>query len=214
MGFLDEKVEDYLTQLMPIQDPFLKNLQQEGIDNDIPIIQVPSLRLIQLLLQTIKPKIIIEVGTAIGFSTIWLAKAFPKATIHTIERKPKMIEKAKENIGKAALTDRIILHEGDAIDILPTLPQAEFIFIDAAKGKYEEFFHLAEPLLKDRGIFVFDNVLFRGFVADLEIVKTKPMLRKIRKFNDFIASYDKLETSFVPIGDGLVIACKVEESNG
>jgi len=212
VAVVDKKVEQYLDQLMPIQDESLQALQQEGMEAEIPIIQIPSIRFIQLLLHIINPQTIIEVGTAIGFSAIWLAKAFPHAIIHTIERDPKMIKKAKENIQKAGLTENIILHEGDAVDVLPTLPQADFIFIDAAKGKYKEFFHLADPLLKVGGIFVFDNVLFRGYVADEEVVKTKPMLKKIRAFNDFIASYNKLKTSFVPIGDGLAIAYKTEES--
>jgi len=212
VAVVDKKVEQYLDQLMPIQDESLQALQQEGMEAEIPIIQIPSIRFIQLLLHIINPQTIIEVGTAIGFSAIWLAKAFPHATIHTIERDPKMIKKAKENIQKAGLTENIILHEGDAVDVLPTLPQADFIFIDAAKGKYKEFFQLADPLLKVGGIFVFDNVLFRGYVADEEVVKTKPMLIKIRAFNDFIASYNKLKTSFVPIGDGLAIAYKTEES--
>ncbi len=211
MGFINDEVENYLNDLMPIQDDLLKELQQEGLDYDVPIIQVPSIRLLELFLKTIMPKTIIEVGTAIGFSTIWLAKAFPNSTIHTIERKKEMIEKAKYNIDKAGLNSRIILHEGEAIHILPTLPKTEFIFIDAAKGKYIEFFDLAYPLVKKGGVLVFDNVLFRGYVADENIAKTKPMLRKIRKFNQFIANHDKVETSFIPIGDGLAICYKTED---
>lgn len=211
MSYIDTKVENYLEQLMPINDQFLQELQKEGLANDVPIIQVPSLKLIEVLINLVKPTTIIEVGSAIGFSTIWLGKAFPKATIHTIERKKEMAEKTRNNIQKAALEDQIILHEGDALNILPTLPKAEVIFIDAAKGKYVEFFEIAYPLLRDGGILIFDNILFRGYIADEEIVKTKPMLRKIRRFNDFIANNTKIKTSFIPIGDGLAICYKTEE---
>ncbi|MFT9487006.1 MAG: O-methyltransferase [Tepidibacillus sp.] len=211
MSFLNEEVEQYLTQLMPIEDPLLYKIQQEGLAQEIPIIQVPSIRLIQLFLQMIKPKTIIEVGTAIGFSTIWLAQAAPDATIHTIERKASMAAKAREHFRQMKLDKQIILHEGEAIQVIPTLPQADFIFIDAAKGKYKEFFHLTFPLLKVGGVFVFDNVLFRGYVADPIIAETKPMLRKIRDFNDFIATFPKLSTSFIPIGDGLAVCYKTEE---
>ena len=212
MGIVDEKIEQYLELLMPIQDSFLKGLQKEGLDDEIPIIQVPSLKLIEVLLQIIKPKVMIEVGAAIGFSTLWLAKAQPNTKIHTIERKSTMAERARQNIKKAGLEEQIILHEGDAMDILPTLPKAQLIFIDAAKGKYVEFFELAYPLLDAGGIMIFDNILFRGYVADDEIAESKPMLRKLRSFNDFIANNQRVATTFIPIGDGLAICYKTEET--
>lgn len=211
MGIVNDQVENYLDSLMPIKDPLIEKIQKEGIEGEIPIIQVQSIKLIEILLKTIQPKTMIEVGTAIGFSSIWLAKAFPNCTIHTIERKPAMIEKAKKNIEKAGLSERIILHEGNALEILPTLSKADFIFVDAAKGQYINFFELAYPLLKNKGVIVFDNILFRGYVADDDIVSSKPMLRKIKKFNDYIAKQDKVQTSFVPIGDGLAICYKTEE---
>ncbi|WP_339063850.1 O-methyltransferase [Tepidibacillus marianensis] len=211
MGFIKEEVDQYLTDLLPIHDPFLEELQRQGIEEEIPIIQVPSLKLIQVLINILRPTSIIEVGTAIGFSTIWLAKAAPYATIHTIERKEEMIQRAKENFKKAGLDNQIVLHEGDAVDILPTLSKSELIFIDAAKGKYKEFLELAFPLLPVGGIFVFDNILFRGYVADSEIVRTKPMLKKIHRFNQELSIEPKFQTSFIPIGDGLAISYKLEE---
>ncbi|MFV9510956.1 O-methyltransferase [Tepidibacillus sp. LV47] len=211
MGFINEKVDQYLNDLFPIADPFLEQLQQQGLKEEIPIIEVPSLRLIQVLLNIIRPTTIIEVGSAIGFSTVWLAKAAPYATLHTIERDPRMIKRAKENFRSQGLDKQIILHEGDAIDILPRLPQAEFIFIDAAKGKYREFLQLAFPLLTVGGIFVFDNILFRGYVAEEEEIQTKPMLKKLHAFNQELVNEPKLFTSFVPIGDGLAISYKLEE---
>jgi len=213
MSFIQAEVESYLNHLMPIQDPLLKELYEEGIKDEIPIIQVPSIRFIELLIKMVQPKTIIEVGAAIGFSTIWIAKALPDAVIHTIERKPLMAERARENIKKAGLEDRIILHEGDAINIIPTLPSADFVFIDAAKGKYKQFFDLIYPLVKTNGIMAFDNILFRGYVADSEIANSKPMLRKIRAFNDFIATTSLVETSFIPIGDGLALCRKMEETS-
>lgn len=211
MSFLDEKVEQYLNQLMPIKEPILGNIYQQGINDKIPIIQTPCLKLLEIFLNIIKPGIIIEVGTAIGFSSIWLALACPRAVIHTIEKKPEMITKAKYNIESANLSSRIILYEGDAIDILPSLPKSDLIFIDAAKGKYKDFFELAFPLLNVGGVFIFDNILFRGFIADEEIVYTKPMLRKIREFNEFLKNNQKIITSFIPIGDGLAVSYKLED---
>lgn len=212
MGFIDEKVDKYITELLPINDPFLEELYLEGIADDIPIIQVPSLKLIETVFRLIQPKVIIEVGAAIGFSTIWLAKAFPNATIHTIERKKEMIERAKINIEKSGLSSQIILHEGDALEILPRLPKADVIFIDAAKGKYKEFYDLAFPLVPVGGVIIFDNILFRGYVADEEIANSKPMLRKIKGFNEIIAKDKRITSSFIPIGDGLAICYKMEET--
>ena len=208
MSFIDKMVEEYLDQLMPVDDPLLQQIQQEGLRDEVPIIQVPSLKLLEILLNILNPKEIIELGTAIGFSAIWLAKALPNSVVHTVERKAVMAERARENILKAGLSGRIILHQGEAVSILPTLPKTKFIFIDAAKGKYQEFFDLAFPLLEPGGVIVFDNVLFRGYIADEELAMSKPMLRKIRRFNDFIANNGEIKTSFIPIGDGMAICYK------
>ncbi len=211
MGFINSQVEEYLLELMPMNNLLLAELYQYGIDNRIPIMDLLSMHHVAFLSQLIKPQIIIEVGTAIGFSAIWLALANPDATIHTIERNEKMVETARINIERAELTKRVIIHAGDAIDLIPEMPRSQFVFVDAAKGKYRDFYELAFPLLDGGGLFVFDNILFRGYVADEAEVAAKPMMRKLDDFNRFLAEDERVATNFLTVGDGLAVARKLGE---
>lgn len=211
MGFINSQVEEYLLELMPMNNLLLAELYQYGIDNRIPIMDLLSMHHVAFLSQLIKPQIIIEVGTAIGFSAIWLALANPDATIHTIERNEKMVETARINIERAELTKRVIIHAGDAIDLIPEMPRSQFVFVDAAKGKYRDFYELAFPLLGGGGLFVFDNILFRGYVADEAEVAAKPMMRKLDDFNRFLAEDERVATNFLTVGDGLAVARKLGE---
>lgn len=211
MGFINSQVEEYLLELMPMNNLLLAELYQYGIDNRIPIMDLLSMHHVAFLSQLIKPQIIIEVGTAIGFSAIWLALANPDATIHTIERNEKMVETARINIERAELTKRVIIHAGDAIDLIPEMPRSQFVFVDAAKGKYRDFYELAFPLLDGGGLFVFDNILFRGYVADEAEVAAKPMMLKLDDFNRFLAEDERVATNFLTVGDGLAVARKLGE---
>lgn len=210
-GFIDLQVEEYLLGLMPIDNSLLSELYQYGVDNQIPIMNPLSMRHVALLSQLVKPKIILEIGSAIGFSAIWLALANPDAVIHTIERDEEMLKTAQNNIARAKLIDRVIIHAGDAIELIPQMPRSQFVFVDAAKSKYRTFYELAIPLLESGGLFVFDNVLFRGYVADESEMRTRPMLRKLRDFNRFIVEDKRVVTNFLTVGDGLSVARKLED---
>ncbi len=211
MGIINSQVQEYLLGLMPISNPLLADLYQYGVDNQIPIMDPLSMQHVALLSQLVKPQIIIELGTAIGFSAIWLALANPDAVVHTIERNEDMLKIARVNIERAELTDRLILHAGDAIELLPQMPRSQFVFVDAAKGKYRDFYELALPLLDSGGLFVFDNVLFRGYVADVAEVKARPMLGKLHEFNEFIVEDRRVTTNFLSVGDGLAVVRKLVE---
>jgi len=201
-------VENYLSKFLPERDSLLLRLEEEAKKEGIPIIHLDSMQLINVILQWIKPKRIIELGTAIGYSTIWLARANPNAVIETIERKKVYVERAFFNIKEANLEKNIIVHFGDIFNILPNLEPADVIFLDAAKGQYQELLELSFTKLNEGGALLIDNILFRGFLANKEEVETKPMLNKIAKFNEKLAIDYRFLTSFVPIGDGLAICYK------
>lgn len=211
MNLVDSSVEHYLDELYPIEDELLADIYRYGRDQGIPIMQLGAMRHLAFISLLLKPQVIIEVGTAIGFSAIWLAKANEQAIIHTIERDPAMVEIAQANVERAGLAERIIIHEGEANELLAGLPRCQLVFVDAAKGKYREFYELAYPLVDRGGLFVFDNVLFRGYVADEAEAKSRPMLRKLREFNEFLAADKRVATDFIAIGDGLALARKLEE---
>jgi predicted O-methyltransferase YrrM len=211
MGFIDSEVNEYLRGLQPIDNQLLTEIYQYGLAQEIPIMDPISMRHVALLSQLAKPKVIIEIGAAIGFSAMWLALANPGAMVHTIERNPELVEIAQINLKRAGLDKRVILHMDEAVEILPQMPRAQFVFVDAAKRKYRDFYELALPLLDVGGLMVFDNVLFRGYIANAAETAARPMLRKLSEFNRFLAADKRVTTNFLTVGDGLAVAQKLEE---
>lgn len=206
-------IETYLHTLVPERSSLLTRLEQEAHAEGIPIVQLPSAQLIRLLLLTHRPKRILEVGTAIGYSTIWLAEAAPDAQIVTMEMDEGRIKRARDNFAEAGVSERIELREGDATLGLPAGYQFDCLFIDAAKGQYQKFLELYLPLLSPGGLVISDNVLFRGLVANRDEAnkRQRPLVEKIDRFNHYLVNHPQLETAVVPIGDGIAISIKLEK---
>ncbi len=209
----NERVNEYIEQLIPPRDELLQVLEQEASEERIPIIQLPSIQFIRTLLLAFQPKRILEIGTAIGYSTIWLAQAAPLARITTMEIDKERITRALSNFDKAGIRERIEIIEGDAADGLPEHYRFDCLFLDAAKGQYKHYLDLYLPMLEPGGIVLCDNVLFKGLVSE-ETVDNKrlaPMVKKINDFNAYIMGHEALDTSLIPIGDGLMFSVKKGE---
>ena len=191
----------------------LAEIEEYGRTNKIPILLEDSLEYILKLLSEIKPKRILEIGTAIGFSAINFSKYLAEeGRIDTIEIESLRVEQALENIEKVGVSDKIRVIEGDALEILPYLQERyDVVFIDAAKGKYNEFFEHALRLCKKNGYIIADNVLYKGMVqSDYNKHKQRTAVTKLRAFIDLVMHHDDLESQLLDIGDGLMI-CKVKE---
>jgi len=191
----------------------LKEIEKYGRENKIPILLDDSLEYITNMLAEIKPFRLLEVGTAIGFSAISFSKYLADGgRIDTIEIESLRVEQAIENIEKVGVQDKIRVLEGDALDILPYLTEEyDIVFIDAAKGKYNEFFEHAMRLCKKGGYIIADNVLYKGMVqSDYNKHKQRTAVNKLRIFIDSVLNNYKLEAKLLDIGDGLIIA-KVKE---
>lgn len=187
----------------------LKEIEKYGRDNKIPILLDESLEYISKLLENIKPKRILEIGTAIGFSAISFSQFLaPEGRIDTIEIESLRVEQALENIEKVGVQNKIRVLEGDALDILPYLTEEyDVIFIDAAKGKYIEFFEHALRLCKVGGYIVADNVLYKGMVeSDYNKHKQRTAVNKLRSFIDIVLENKNLESELLHIGDGLTVS--------
>ena len=188
------------------------NLKQEMDEyakvNHVPVMQDEG---IDLLIQKIKEyncHSFLELGTAIARTAIMVASLDPNMKVVTIERNPEMILQAKENIKNSGLSNQITLIEGDALEV--ELPNQKFdcIFIDAAKAQYTRFFKKYSPLLNSNGIIVSDNMYFHGLVQHPENThnkNTKDLVRKIRKYHEFLKSLEDYETVFYPHGDGVAV---------
>ena len=210
-----EYIESYIQNLLPKPTPFIQEMQDYAKKDHIPIVHSEVAQLIVLVLQAQKCKKVLEIGTAIGYSSILWATAMGKdSQVITIEREPDMILVAKQYVQKAQLQDNIKILEGQAEDVLLALNEGfDCIFLDAAKGHYMDFLPTCLSLLKDGGLLISDNVLFRGMVASNALIKRRKItiVKRMRKYLEFISDHPQLTTSIIPIGDGLAISLKRSE---
>lgn len=194
----------------------LGEIEQEANENRVPIIPHETVVFLNLLLGQLKPNQILEIGAAIGFSSSLMAQHVGETGhVTTIDRFDVMIEKAKKNYELLGLTDKVTLLEGQAADILPTLNGSyDFIFMDSAKSKYYDFFPECMRLLKVGGMLVVDDVLQGGTILlpKEEIPKRSRVIhRKLNAFLEVVMKHPSLESSIVPLGDGLLMIVKKEE---
>jgi predicted O-methyltransferase YrrM len=156
-----------------------------------------------------KPLRILELGTAIGYSAVLMYDAAgTNPHITTIERSEEMIELAKKNIESFGLEDKIVIEAGDCLEVLERLEEPyDLIFMDAGKGHYNHFLRHCLRLLKEDGIIVADNVLFRGMVATDDLVKRRKItiVKRMRKYLEMVSEDKNLITSVIPMGDGIAI---------
>lgn len=187
----------------------LEKIKKEALDEHIPIIMDDTLEVIENKLKDIKLNRILEIGTAVGYSAICFSEFLEDGgVIDTIEREEERVIKAKENIKKAEVEDKINILLGDAVEILPTLDKKyDMIFIDAAKGKYPFFLNEALRLINSNGIIIADNVLYKGYVmSDYNKHKQRTAVRNLREYIKEIQENPLLETEILEVGDGLSIS--------
>lgn len=211
---MNEQLLSYLERHISAKSDWVMEMEEKAKRDNVPIMDPVGIDFMLNLIKVHQPKRILEIGTAIGYSALRMSEANPTANIITIEKDMERYEEALENIKRRNKASQISVYHGDALDVIKNdLNEKEsfdFIFIDAAKGKYQEFFELVHPLLKNSGILVVDNVLFRGYVADPEESpkRFKNMVKKIRTFNEVLTSHPEYVTSILPIGDGVMICFK------
>ena len=203
---------DYLKTFVPKRDVLLKQMEQEGLEDRIPIADPQTAGLLYLLAKIHNSKRVLEIGTATGYSTIWLARAVaPNGRVTTIEINHLRHRRAREYFQRAGLDGNITAYLGDALNILPQLSgEYDFIFMDAAKGQYISFFEYAYNLLAPGGILVADNVLFKGMVAPGTKYprRKRTLLVRLRQFLRMLNNHPNIVTSVLPLGDGVALCFK------
>ena len=186
----------------------LKVIKEKALEEHIPIIMDDTLEVIDTYLKEIKPKRILEIGTAVGYSAICFSKYLAEdGIIDTIERDEERIAEAKANIKEMELDNKINIYEGDAVEILPTLNNKyDAVFIDAAKGKYTFFLEQSLRMLDKKGIIFADNILYKGYVlSDYNKHKQRTAVRNLREYIKQTTENAELETQILEVGDGLAI---------
>ncbi|MCR4434612.1 MAG: O-methyltransferase [Clostridiales bacterium] len=205
-------INEYIRKTIKESGGILKELESFAAENHVPIVQPEVARLLLVLGRLLKPGRILELGTAIGYSAILLSGVLkPGGKIDTIDRYEIMVDIAKQNIKKAGLEDVIHVITGDAIEVLRCLDKKyDMIFLDAAKGQYGEFLPECLRMLNQGGLLVSDNVLYKGMVASDRLVvrRQKTIVQRMRSYLELINKNEDLETSLIPIGDGVAISYK------
>lgn len=210
---MSQDIENYLHSLVPARQGLFEEMERYAAEFKVPIMEPEGMEALLQMLRLSRPKAILEVGTAIGYSALRMAEALPDIKIVTLERDEERIVKAKEFIEKAGKQKQITLLEGDALEAAGLVKEHgpfDAIFIDAAKGQYQRFFELFEEFLRGNGIIVTDNVLFKGLVAKEDVAiepkRIRNLIRKIRDFNAWLMSHPDYHTVILPIGDGVAIS--------
>ena len=209
-------VEDYIRETLEQNTGQIREMELYAEENSVPIIHKEVAELLKVILKIHRPKRILEIGCAIGYSSILFSSILDNdVEIITTERNPVMLEKAVENIKKAGLEDKIKILVGDAQETLKDIDgEFDMIFIDAAKGQYKMFFDMVIDKLKVDGLVISDNILYKGMIAsdDLVVRRKKTIVKRMRDYLDYICQSDYLDKSIIPIGDGLAISYKKSES--
>ena len=213
----DDYINSYLRTIQPHYDGVLGEIEKESRDAQVPVIPHETARLLSVLLTMKKHKNILEVGTAVAFSSGLMSRYLQDGgTITTIDRYELMLKDARKNIARMGLEDTIKILEGDAADILPTLTGPyDVIFLDAAKGQYSAFLPHCLRLLPVGGLLIVDDVLQGGDIAKTRFSvprRQRTIHKRLRNFLWDISHNDALESSIVPIGDGLAVCVKIKET--
>jgi predicted O-methyltransferase YrrM len=202
----------YLESFRPEPDPLILEMEQLAAEKNIPIPDWKSAELLEQILLLIKPKRVLEIETAIAYSSIRIARKLKKkGYVDTIEKSLDNISLAGEFIKKAGLENQINLIEGNAKEVMPLLDKKyDLIFIDADKEDYEKIFYYSLMLLKKGGVLFVDNLLWHGYPASSKVPPSfKNSTKYIREFNKLFVNQSALVTSIYPVGDGVGIGVRI-----
>jgi predicted O-methyltransferase YrrM len=202
---------NYLSSLRISDDPLIEEMEEFAAKKGIPILHWKSAEFLEQLISTAKPKRVLEIGTAIAYSSIRIARRLQKnATLDTIEKSINNIRLAEEYITRAKLHSSVKILKGDALEIIPILEHDyDFIFLDSDKQDYERLFHYSLMLLKKGGIIFIDNLLWHGYAASKIVPASFQKSTKIiREFNKVFISSSALQSTILPIGDGIGFGVK------
>ena len=202
-----EYITRYIRRTIKGKDGLPGEIERYAKQHEVPIAPPETISFIEILLKSSQAKNVLEIGAAVGYSSICMSMCGCRVT--TIERDEKMLSVLHENIKKSSFDITVL--EGDALGILSDLEgEFDFIFVDAAKAQYLEFLPHCMRLLKIGGILYSDNILYKGMVATDELFRRRKItiIRRLRKYLDELCSRDDLDTTIVPVGDGGALSYK------
>lgn len=211
-----DRIATYLQSLEGPEDPLIEKIEREALDAFVPIIRKDTQSLLKVILAMARPERVLEVGTAVGFSAILMSAYMPEnGCITTIEKYEKRIPIARENFRRAGLEERIHLIEGDAMEVMRSLEGPyNLIFMDAAKGQYIHYLPEALRLLTPGGVLISDNVLQDGDIIESRFAverRNRTIHSRMRDYLYELKHHDELQTTILPVGDGVAVSVKKQE---
>jgi predicted O-methyltransferase YrrM len=211
MRILDDQVERYLDGLRPERSGPMAEMEELAEREGIPIVHWEAGRFLATLCRALDP-VVLEVGTAIGYSTLHMAEQLRAGRVITLERDPERAARARDFLGRAGVAERVELVEGDALETLPRLEGPfDLLFVDASKGEYARYVELADAKLSERAVLVVDNLLMSGEVALPEDAQTQwrdASLTAARELNVELTTGSRWVGSVLPVGDGIGFAAR------
>jgi predicted O-methyltransferase YrrM len=206
MPILDEQVERYLRELRPERSELMTEMEDLAERDSVPIVHWETGRFLAALCRALDPRVL-EVGTAIGYSTLHMAEQVSEGRIVTLERDPDRAAQARGYLERGGVAERVELVEGDALETIGGLSGPfDLLFVDASKGEYRRYIELAEPLLSERCVLVVDNLLMEGEVALPEGADTQwnpGSLSSARELNAELLQSERWLACVLPVGDGI-----------
>jgi predicted O-methyltransferase YrrM len=208
---LDERVERYIHGLQPQRSEVMAEMEAVAERDNVPIVHWETGRFLAILCRTLDP-VVLEVGTAIGYSTLHMAEQLQGGRVITLELREDRARQARDFLERAGVADRVELLEGDARETIESVAgPIDLLFVDAAKSEYERYIELAEPKLSDRAVLVVDNMLMSGEVAlpdDESATWGAGSLAAARALNAELLRSDRWLACVLPIGDGIAFATR------
>lgn len=210
---VDERFSTYVASLEAPEEPLLERIEAKALAARVPIIRKETQSFLKTLLVMHKPRKVLEIGTAVGFSALLMSAYLPEGGhITTIENYEKRIPIARENFRQAGKEGEISLIQGDALAVMKELTEAyDFIFMDAAKGQYIHYLPEAVRLLAPGGVLVSDNVLQGGDVLESRFAverRDRTIHSRMREYLYELKHHDQLQTSILPLGDGVALSVR------
>lgn len=210
---LHPEQEDYLERLLPPRDALLREMEEQAFQEDIPISDPEVGRFLSILARSTGARLILEIGTAIGYGALCLARGAPEARVVSIDTNPERLATARRYLERGGVADRVELIEGAALDVLQRLQGPfDLAYVDAVKTEYRRYLDQIVPRLRVGGLVVCDNLLWGGSVAaPPEAPEDDDRdADALRAFNGYLMMHPQLQAVVLPLGDGLGVAAKIK----
>lgn len=213
-AIIQREQAEYLERLLPQTDPLLREMEQYGGQHNVPSADREVATFVEITARAIKAKRALEIGMAIGYTTVHLGRAVGEdGLVVTIDPSDDMIRAAEGYLTQAGLRERVQIERGKALDVIPHLRETfDLVFIDALKEEYTDYLKLSLPRLRSGGVVIVDNLLWGGQVAgEIRSADQETSTNALREFNSYFVNHPKLRAQVLPVGDGLGYAVKLSE---